>query len=634
MLVSKLVLDPAWDYNSSVLNQDQSSRESVQNYIFVQVPGRDVQVYGFQPDRMIMGRGTDCTLHIPLADVSRQHAEIFFQDGQPFLKDLQSRNGTFLNGRLLLTHESYPLKNGDMIQAGAACLWISDSPVLSSAMEARKEMTFLDTMVNPLESFIQQNPSDSKWLHLVKSLQKFDAVEEIHHIDEVTKAVLLELFQPQQCNLVLSGDLKKISQIKEKDFQKLETTGFPFFTFLPKEGWHRRLLSDLPLTSVEALLWPVFDSAAQPSRWIFLSWGQAVGLAAQEVLSLIFVSYQASSAQKKLKESRLQKLTSATHASWQWVGQSAQMQVLSEQIQHVAPADATVLLLGETGTGKEMAARMIHSWSARSDKSLVCVNCGAITETLLESELFGHEKGAFTGAHQTRIGKFEQASGGTLFLDEIAEMSPELQKKLLRVLESKEFTRVGGNEVLKSRVRVIAATHRDLPSEIAKGRFREDLYYRLNVVALKIPALRERKEDIPLLADFFAERIAQDLGRQAPELTEEVLDRLLSYDWPGNIRELKNALERVMVLSSTHELKKEDFNFLGGPEAADAARFFEATLEESRLRCEREYLVRLMQKTKGNVTEGAAIAGMARQNLHEALKRHGIEAEPFRNKSS
>lgn len=614
------------------MNQDQSSRESVQNYIFVQVPGRDVQVYGFQPEKMVMGRGTECTIYIPLADVSRQHAEIFFQDGQPYLKDLQSRNGTFLNGRLLLTYESYPLKNGDMIQAGAAYLWISDSPVLNSAMEARKEMTFLDTMVNPLESFIQQNPSDSKWLHLVKSLQKFEAVEEIHQIDEVSKNVLLELFQPQQCSLVLSGDLKKIPQIKEKDFQKMESAGFAFFTFFPKEGWKRRMLNDLPLQSVEALLWPIFDSMTQPSRWIFLSWGQTISLAAQEVLSLVFISYQASSAQKKLKESRLQKLTSSAHASWQWIGQGAQIKLLSEQIQHVAPADATVLLLGETGTGKEMAARMIHAWSARSEKPLVCVNCGAITETLLESELFGHEKGAFTGAHQTRIGKFEQASGGTLFLDEIAEMSPELQKKLLRVLESKEFTRVGGNEVLKSRVRVIAATHRDLPSEISKGRFREDLYYRLNVVALKIPALRERKEDIPLLAEFFAERIAQDLGRQTPEISEEAMDGLLSYDWPGNIRELKNALERVMVLSQANELKKEHFNFLSGAEDAASAAFFGATLEESRLRCEREYLVRLMQKTKGNVTEASGIAGMARQNLHEALKRHGIEAELFRNK--
>lgn len=244
------------------------------------------------------------------------------------------------------------------------------------------------------------------------------------------------------------------------------------------------------------------------------------------------------------------------------IGNSFPVRQVRELISKVAGTKATVLISGESGTGKELVARAIHFNSPRKDKPLVSVNCSALTETLLESELFGHEKGSFTGAMAQRKGRFETADGGTLFLDEVGEMSPSVQVTLLRVLQNHEFERVGGNKTIKVDVRVITATNKDLREEIAKRNFREDLYYRLNVVHIEVPPLRERKEDLPLLIRYFLERFTREMNKkEVPTLAPEVMGALLAYDWPGNVRELENMLERAIILSSKPIIHLEDLPF-------------------------------------------------------------------------
>jgi transcriptional regulator with GAF, ATPase, and Fis domain len=239
-----------------------------------------------------------------------------------------------------------------------------------------------------------------------------------------------------------------------------------------------------------------------------------------------------------------------------------------DQVEHVSSTDATVLLLGETGTGKELVARAIHARSGRRDRPLIKVNCAALSPGLVESELFGHERGAFTGASERRIGRFELAHRGTLFLDEIGDVPAEAQVKLLRVLQEREFERVGGSKTLETDVRLIAATNRDLVARVADGSFREDLYYRLHVFPIRIPPLRERASDVPLLASYFVERVARQLGKPAPRIGAADLERLARYTWPGNVRELASIIERAVILSHGPEL---DLSFEALPASASAA---------------------------------------------------------------
>ena len=255
-----------------------------------------------------------------------------------------------------------------------------------------------------------------------------------------------------------------------------------------------------------------------------------------------------------LQNAYLQEEIKATHNVDEIVGQSRALTEVLEQVRLVAPTDSSVLLLGETGTGKELVARAVHLASKRRDRPLIKVNCAALPVGLIESELFGHEKGAFTGANERRMGRFELANGGTIFLDEIGELPLETQVKLLRVLQEREFERLGGRQSLRVDVRVIAATNRDLPKAIAEGTFRQDLFYRLNVFPVRIPALRERREDVPLLVHWFARRFAAKIGRRVDRVPRATMDRLLAYPWPGNVRELENVIERAVILSNGPEL--------------------------------------------------------------------------------
>jgi DNA-binding NtrC family response regulator len=316
----------------------------------------------------------------------------------------------------------------------------------------------------------------------------------------------------------------------------------------------------------------------------------------------------------------------------QMIGRSAEMRCAFEMADRVAPADSTVLILGESGTGKDLMAREIHARSPRAGKAYVAVNCAALPETLIESELFGYERGAFTGAAHQKKGKFELASGGTLFLDEIGDMNPVTQAKVLRALENRTIERLGGTQTIPVDVRVISATHRNLQTQIRTGKFREDLFYRLRVVTIDLPPLRAHKEDITVLAEAFLRMHAERLGRTA-RLGREAMTALERYDWPGNVRELKNALERSLVLCRGEEIGVEDLpgevargEALPGKHSEDAQEngFGERDFREAKRKFEVAYLTKQLADHRWNVSRTAATIGLHRQSLQEKLRELGI----------
>ena len=302
---------------------------------------------------------------------------------------------------------------------------------------------------------------------------------------------------------------------------------------------------------------------------------------------------------------------------------SRAMEDLVNMAGRVAASRSTVLIQGESGTGKELLARLVHNLSPRSDRPIIVVNCGAIHENLLESELFGHEKGAFTGAVRRRIGYFEEADGGSLFLDEIGELTLPLQVKLLRFLQEREFQRLGGNEVIRTDVRIISATNRDLEARVREGAFREDLFYRLNVVTMSIPPLRERKDDIPPLVDYFLDKFSSENGG-LKSISREARDMLMKYDYPGNVRELENILERATVISRDGIISVEDLPFRDTP--ADERRF-EGKMKDSIEALELQMIRKAMQDSGSNQSKAADILGISERMLRYKLKKYGIKSD-------
>ena len=309
------------------------------------------------------------------------------------------------------------------------------------------------------------------------------------------------------------------------------------------------------------------------------------------------------------------------------IGSSTAMVGLLDTVAHVAPSEATVMITGESGTGKELIAGAVHFNSPRKNGPFIKINCAAITETLLESELFGHEKGSFTGADRIKEGKFRQAHGGSLFLDEVSEMPLTMQVKLLRVLQEREITRVGGDQVLPVDVRLIVATNRDLSDLITSGQFREDLFYRLNVVTLKIPPLRSRKDDIPLLVHHFIKIFSEKNRKKIDGVTPAAMDHLIKHRWPGNVRELMNAVERGVVLSRSDYLKKEDLPIIETMDEMDGetGRSTESGMVDIPLeQIEKTTILNTLASADGNKSEAARRLGITRKTLHKKLKKYGI----------
>lgn len=325
---------------------------------------------------------------------------------------------------------------------------------------------------------------------------------------------------------------------------------------------------------------------------------------------------------RELKQKELEK--------YEIIGKTEVIKNLKEDIKKAAPSNSWVLITGENGTGKEFVARNIHQLSTRAEKAFIEVNCAAIPDELIESELFGHEKGAFTSAVSQKKGKFDMADEGTIFLDEIGDMSLKTQAKILRILQEQTFERVGGTDLIKVDVRVIAATNKDLKEEIKGGGFREDLYYRLNVIPFVVPPLRERSEDIALLTDFFLREFSQSSGIETKKADAKVKRLLREYSWPGNIRELKNLLERLVIMTSGPTITVKDIpSYISGARAGDGERdlFSRSLLRDARASFEKEFIVRKLRDNSGNIAKTAESIGIERSHLYRKIKSYGIEDE-------
>jgi len=347
-----------------------------------------------------------------------------------------------------------------------------------------------------------------------------------------------------------------------------------------------------------------------------------------ELEELIILIDRISERRILLKENRIlrEELREKGITADQIVYQSQVMNELINLAARVASSNATILIEGESGTGKELVARLIHTLSPRSEKHLITVNCAALPENLLESELFGHEKGAFTGADRMRIGRFEEADGGSLFLDEIGELSPSVQIKLLRFFQEREFQRVGGNRTIHSDVRIISATNQNLEARVKEGSFREDLFYRLNVVAIAIPPLRERKEDAVPLIDHFLEHFAAENGKQIQGVSPEARDLLLKYDYPGNVRELENIIERAVVITRRSVISIDDLPFSAQLPGADRNEIWDqGTLKDSLAALERQMIRNALVKASSNQTRAADLLGISERMLRYKLKKYGFK---------
>ncbi len=336
--------------------------------------------------------------------------------------------------------------------------------------------------------------------------------------------------------------------------------------------------------------------------------------------------------QNQLLREVVSQSTDSAHTSGLLMGSSRAMEKVRILIEKVGPTDSTVLLLGETGTGKEVAARMIHGHSLRRSEPMLTVDCGSLAETLFESELFGHVKGSFTGAYQSKPGRFELASGGTLFFDEIGNIGPQIQAKLLRAIQEREITRVGGTAPIKVDIRLIAATNMDLSSAVSRGAFREDLFYRLSVLPIHLPPLRERKEDVPMLAKHFFARHVTRRNKHLVGISDEAMKALLTYDWPGNVRELETLIERAVVLGENSVLRPKDLMFFGrmDPEHARAGRTCAMTLEE----VEKDHIARTLESMGWHLSRSAGVLGIDRKTLRRKIAQFGIGRPAVENKSS
>jgi two-component system nitrogen regulation response regulator NtrX len=412
------------------------------------------------------------------------------------------------------------------------------------------------------------------------------------------------------------------------------------------ESWKPQLVFlDVKMAGIDGIETLKRLRAADPSAIVVMISGhasiqdavEATHLGAYDILEKpldtdrILVTLRNAIGHLDLREENL-RLRETVQRTGEIVGRSGPVRALVDQIARVAGTPARVLITGENGTGKELVARALHAGSTRAKGPFIEVNCAAIPSELIESELFGHMKGSFTGAVQDRAGKFEQADGGTLFLDEIGDMSLAAQAKVLRVLQEGEVTRIGGQKPRKADVRVIAATNKRLEEEIASGRFREDLYYRLNVVPIVVPPLRDRREDIPLLVQHFLARLAAETGMSARTITPEAVERLATLDWQGNVRELRNTVERLLILATGPRITVGDVERLVGARSGEAVGTLGSleqfsTYEEFKLASERAFLAAKLRQFDWNVAETARALEMPRSNLYKKIERHGLARE-------
>jgi Nif-specific regulatory protein len=611
-----------------------------------------------------IGRESANRLCVSDASVSRRHCVIQREDERFRLSDLESLNGSFVNG--VPIKERY-LEHGDQIKLGDTLflflvkegeaqgaptpVLISDEMFISTHSTIR--MKSEDSLLLQPDKLMESLPPTARLSRHLNALLKIStAISSIRSLEALQRHLLELIFEvvpAERGAILLVGESKdefasifgvdkaadenrpvQVSRtiifkvLEEKSAIMSNDVGASPGLAASESIIASRIHSILcvPLISFEKLLGAIYlDGSSASARFDkdHLELMTAIaGIAAVALENARHVEWL---------ESENRRLQAAMEADYSMVGESKRMKQVYQFLAKVAPTDSTVLIRGESGTGKELAARAIHLHSTRAGKPFVAINCAALTETLLESELFGHEKGAFTGALTQKKGKLEVADTGTLFLDEIGELAPQMQAKLLRVLQEREFERVGGTRPIKVDVRVIAATNKDLEEAIKAGDFRQDLYYRLNVVSLVMPPLRERREDIPLLASYFAAKFSKKSKRQVMGISQGARAYLSSHDWPGNVRELENAIERAVVLGSGNQILPEDLpeamlERAVQPKGASPAQYHEAVRE-----VKKQLILNAMEEAEGSYTDAAKLLGVHPNYLHRLIRNMDLKAE-------
>jgi transcriptional regulator with GAF, ATPase, and Fis domain len=589
-----------------------------------------------------LGRQPGNQVVIPDLTLSRRHSLIFQRDDRWWIRDLGSQNGTFVNGSPI---QEVLLKLGDEIAAGDSRLLLLPGPdvpgpletspsdgILHSTVRMRREDGFYDNPERLVQARLGSSRAGRELGALVKIGRELATCLTIDELIGAVSRMISDAIPADRAAVVVARDQE--SGVETHGWNNEQGPGDPVSASIPLI---RRALDEVC----------VISSSSEPNRpgsvlVVPIVYGEkAVGVLYLESLDLVdafdqghvelltsIAGFAALAIENVWRTERLEQenvqLRSEVAIEHSMVGDGEAMQSVYQLIARVAPATSTVLIRGESGTGKELAARAIHRNSPRACGPFLAVNCAVLTESLLESELFGHERGAFTGAVARKLGKFEAAHRGTLFLDEIGELAVPLQAKLLRAIQERQIERLGATGSIAVDVRLIAASNRDLNEEVRAGRFRADLFYRLNVVSLRMPALRERGGDIPMLAAYFVAKFAAQTGRRMRGLTPEVLSILTVHSWPGNVRELENVIERAVVLGSTEWVTPEDLP----EELLESEQSLEGGLSRyhERLREAKTQLVlTTFQQTGGNYVETARLLGIRTNNLHRLIRNLGIK---------
>lgn len=601
---------------------------------------------------VVIGRDTTATLCIADASVSRRHSQIEKDVEQFVLLDLESLNGTFIND---VPVKRRPLQHGDRVRIGDSqfLFLVHDGDLSVKSSEIR-----FDESQPVSGSTLQVRFNDALYLMArdLSALMKVSTtINAVRGVEELQKTLLELLFEvvPAERGVILltepgsHGEVSEFTSVFGLDRRRGPDESIRVSRTVSK--WvlqhgeslltnnlaeakdlataesliteRPRSILCVPLIMLERTLGVIYLDTAEPDSVFDKDHLQLVS-AISAITSVAIEN--ARHFEWLVSENR--RLIADFNLEHNIVGESPRVRDVLQFIAKVAPTDSTVLLTGESGTGKELVARAIHQNSKRADKPFMAVNCSALAESLLESELFGHEKGSFTGALAMKKGRLEIADGGTLFLDEIGELSLPLQVKLLRVLQERNFERVGGTRTINVDIRLVTATNKNLGDAVAAGAFRQDLFYRLNVVGLETPPLRERQEDIPLLANYFAAKYGEKCSRRVTGIAAEAHARLLAYDWPGNVRELENAIERAVVLGNTDRILLEDLpeSILESEPAATTAgtKYHEAVAQTKK-----QIILSAMDQAKGSYTDAARLLGVHPNYLHRLIRNLNLKEQ-------
>jgi len=612
-------------------------------YRLVVVDGRDSGAsHALAPGEYVVGRGGDVAIALSDEVVSRRHAVLTVTEAGVTLLDLDSHNGSFVNGQPV---KSAQLVEGDELRFGTSRLVLESAPPSSPTVSVQIVDSEKPTSVPPGPQPLPL-PVDSRRLAILYDVG--NAINSVVGLPELLEKILATIFEvvPAERGAIMlwnggegewvpaaehtregtlaRGEIAVSRAIIEEAFSAGGPILSPDATLDSRfgssdsiEAFEIRSTICCPLVVREERLGVLHLDTREATGAFSEKDAQLAGaIANQAAIAIANARLHDTLRQENLQ---LRRALGSRHCI---VGESAAIRELVNLVRRLSQTDTTVLLRGESGTGKEVVARTLHALSPRRGKPFVCVNCAAVPETLLESELFGHEKGAFTGASERRIGRFEQANHGTIFLDEIGEMPLNTQAKILRVLQEREFRRVGGTRSLRVDVRLVASTNRDLEAALEVGQFRQDLYYRLKVIEIVLPPLRERLEDIALLCEHFLGEIAREMGRQPPGVEEPALHALEAYSWPGNVRELRNVLERAMVLGVGKRLLPRHLPREVRRRSRDPGELAE---DLSLSEMERRHISDVLSLTRWNKSRAAALLQISRPRLDRKIRDYRLQ---------